>query len=150
VYLCSGEEKKKLLLRDNVILDEHGAAALPDFTGRLDGLGVFGTLIIRGPVFEGLGKFFVDEFGKMPRIGARKWGDEEEDHLGEMEVWRKARLKQEVKDGLLWTAVNVRGFVLVKFGAREVEGVKRWLRNMVRFEGSVELAFGERATHCLK
>lgn len=152
VYLCSGEGRRKLLLRDNIFLDEHGTAAgsLPDFTSRVDGLGVFGTLIVRGPVFESLGKFLLDEFGRMPRIGARKWDDEDREHVDETELWRKARLRQESKDGLLWTAANVRGFVLVKFGAREVEGVKRWLRDMVKFEGGVEMAFGERATYCLK
>lgn len=152
VYLRREEGNMRLLLRDNLVLDEDLARTegLPDFAARMDGLGVFGTLIIIGPVFEGLGRFFIDEFGKIPRIGARNWGDEDPHHVDETEVWRNGRLRQEAKDGLLWTAANVRGFVLVKFGATEVEGVKRWLRGMVKFEGSIEKAFGERASHCLK
>ena len=151
VWHVDEEGKRRLLLRDNVVFDDGGKAeALPDFQGRVDGLGVFGTLIIKGPVFEGLGKFFLDEFGKLPRIGARKWGDEEREEENEIELWRKRRQKDETRDGLLWTAANLRGFVLVKFGAKEVEGVKRWLSSMVKTEGSVERNFGERALHCLK
>jgi urease accessory protein len=57
---------------------------------------------------------------------------------------------REGKDELLWTAASIRGFVLVKFGAREVEGVKRWLLSMLREEGTVERVCGERATLCLR
>jgi len=152
VYLENNGEKKRLLLRDNIILDENDwkLDQIPDFTERIDGLGVFGTLIIRGPAFKSLGKFFIDEFSKMPRIGARRWGDEDPEQIGELEAWRKSRLKQEGQDKLIWTAANIRGLVLVKFGAGETEGVKKWLRDMLRFEGTIEAAFGGRATHCLK
>jgi len=66
------------------------------------------------------------------------------------EAKRARRQKQELKDGLLWTASDNRGFVLVKFGAREVEGVKRWLSGIMKEEGTVEREFGERALLCLK
>lgn len=151
VWQVDQEGKRRLLLRDNVVFDDgNKVEALPDFQDRMDGLGVFGTLIIKGSMFEGLGKFFLGEFAKLPRIGARKWGDEEKEEENEVELWRKRRQSDETKDGLLWTVASVRGFVLVKFGAKEVEGGKRWLSTMLKTESSVERNFGERALHCLK
>lgn len=161
-------KKKRLLLRDNVVLEDSTSAAiaasLPGFASRLDNLGVFGTLILYGPSLSTLATYFMDEFKALPRIGAKKWHTEDsesdsegEKQTSEAEAARKAiqarrarRQKQEVKDDLLWTASNIRGFVLVKVAAREVEGVKRWLYSMLKDEGSVELEFGERALMCLK
>ena len=151
VWQVGQEGKRRLLLRDNVVFDDRNKAEiLPDFHERVDGLGVFGTLIVKGPVFERLGKFFLEEFAKLPRIGARTWGDEEREEENEVELWRKSRQRDETRDGLLWTAANVRGFVLVKFGAKEVEGGKRWLNTMLKTESSVERNFGAIALHCLK
>ncbi|KAG0161166.1 hypothetical protein PDIDSM_8700 [Penicillium digitatum] len=49
-----------------------------------------------------------------------------------------------------WTAARVRaGFVLVKFGAKEFETAKRWLGGLIREEGSVIPEFGEEALCCL-
>jgi urease accessory protein len=117
-----------------------------------DKLGAFGTLILRGPVFERLGSFFLSEFELMPRIGEKRWDDDPESitQPGSTEGKRAARLKRELEDGLLWTAVRTRGFVLVKFGSREVEGVKHWLRSILRQEGGLEECFGERSLMCLK
>jgi len=155
VFLAQKEDdaiaKKRLLLRDNVLLE--GGSVESSFAGRIDNLGVFGTLIIRGPMFEGLGRYFMDEFEKLPRIGIKKWDsdlDGSGEKLDEVEIRRKRRQKQEVQDELLWTAANVRGFVLIKFGAREVEGVKKWMSTMIKAEGSVERHFGERAILCLR
>ncbi|OCL03934.1 UreD-domain-containing protein [Glonium stellatum] len=150
VWSVTKEGKKRLLLRDNLILDESGKVA-SSLVDRMDGLGVFGTIIIRGPLFESLGKYFMDEFQLLPRIGGRKWdtGTEEEE-LSLEEVQRLARQKQEASDGLVWSAASIRGFVLVKFGAKEVEGAKIWISHMLKSEGSVERSFGERALHCLK
>lgn len=177
VYLTSvatsdkAAKKKRLLLRDNIILENPSFDSANDnskipsgFASRLNKLGVFGTLILHGPVLSNLAKFFTDEFKALPRIGAKKWHteDSESDSEGEkqtteVEAMRKEaaarrarRQKQEVKDDLLWTASDIRGFVLVKFGAREVEGVKRWLHGIMKEEGSVEREFGERALMCLK
>ena len=151
VWQVDEEGKRRLLLRDNMVFEDgNKSEVLPDFQDRVDGLGVFGTLIVKGPMFEDLGKFFLSEFVKLPRIGARKWGDEEKEEESEVELWRKKRLRDETKDGLLWTVANVRGFILVKFGAKEVEGGKRWLSTMLKTESSVERNFGERALHCLK
>lgn len=141
--------KKRLLLRDNLILDKHGQTGM-HFSERMDGYSVFGTLIIRGPVFASLSKFFVEEFESLPRIGGRNWGDAVEVELTPREQWQAERIKREKNDGVIWSAAKVRDFVLVKFASREVEGSRHWLRDMIREDGSVPRAFGERALLCLK
>ncbi|KAF2851385.1 urease accessory protein-like protein UreD [Plenodomus tracheiphilus IPT5] len=141
--------KKRLLLRDNLILDEHGQTDMR-LSSRMDGYAVFGTLIIRGPVFSSLSQFFLDEFEALPRIGGRNWGDVALPELSSTEQRRLERQQRETADGLVWSAANVRGFVLVKFASREVEGSRNWLRDMLQEEGTVAHSFGERATLCLK
>jgi urease accessory protein len=144
--------RRRLLLRDNLLLDRRDGTGLGALVDRVDEHGVFGTLIIRGPVFDQLASFFLSEFEKMSRIGAKRWEDDEEPIVdpNSLEGKRAIREKQEKSDRLLWTAARIRGFVMVKFGAREVEGAKRWLRTMIRDEGSIERDFGERSTLCLK
>lgn len=147
------KDAKRLLLRDNVLLDTKEELEVGSIARRMDVLGAFGTLILFGPHFEGLGKFFMEEFKLLPRIGGRKWdsgSDDGQDEADVTEVERKARQRQETADGLLWTAAAVRGCVVVKFGAREVEGGKRWLRCMLEAEGSVPDEFGERCLMCLR
>jgi urease accessory protein len=143
VWTGDGE---RLMLRDNVLID---AAAPTSPREAFDKLGVFGTLILRGPAFDRLGSFFLSEFELMPRIGEKKW-DDETTKPDAAELKRADRLQRERADGLLWTAVRTRGFVVVKFGSREVEGAKHWLRSLVRQEGGLEQCFGERALLCLK
>lgn len=63
---------------------------------------------------------------------------------------RARQRKEEETEGLLWTAAQVRGFVLVKFGAAEVDGARRWLGGMLKREGTVEREFGHQATLCLR
>ncbi|KAF2736047.1 UreD-domain-containing protein [Polyplosphaeria fusca] len=144
-----GPSKKRLLLRDNLILDSHGQTNMP-LSDRMDNYSVFGTLILRGPVFASLSAFFIDEFEALPRIGARNWGDGVQLEHTPQEQRRHARQQREEADGLIWSAANVRGFVLVKFASRGVEGSRNWLRDMIREEGSVLRGFGERALLCLK
>ncbi|KAI9762086.1 MAG: hypothetical protein M1835_008076 [Candelina submexicana] len=148
------DEGAKLLLRDNVILDEDeggGERFIEGIEGRMDGLGVFGTLILRGPLFESLGRYFLDEFANLPRIGARDWGESSvKRQLSTEETNRAARHLQEKDEGLLWTAAAVRGLVLVKFGAKEVEGARKWLRTMLKDEGRIQKNFGESALLCLR
>ncbi|USP81948.1 uncharacterized protein yc1106_09222 [Curvularia clavata] len=141
--------KKRLLIRDNLILDKHGRTGMP-LASRMDNYSVFGTVIIRGPVFSSLAKFFLDEFEALPRIGGRNWGDSVQPELLPHEQRRHGRQQREKADGLIWSAANVRGFVLVKFASREVEGSRNWLRDMVKEEGSLLRHFGERAVLCLK
>jgi urease accessory protein len=136
--------KQRLLLRD-----KHGHTDMA-LSSRMDGYAVFGTLIIRGPTFSSLSRFFLDEFEALPRIGGRNWGDAAQPDLTAAEQRRYDRQQREKADGLIWSAANVRGFVLVKFASKEVEGSRNWLRDMIKEEDSVLQAFGERAILCLK
>jgi urease accessory protein len=146
---ANGSLKRVLLLRDSLILDKNGQIGMA-FAERMDGYSVFGTLIVRGPVFAKLSKFFLEEFEALPRIGGRDWGDAAQPELTPMELRRVARQTRERIDGVIWSAAHVRDFVLVKFASREVEGSRHWLRDMLREEGSIVENFGERAILCLK
>ncbi|KAJ5488728.1 hypothetical protein N7539_003618 [Penicillium diatomitis] len=54
------------------------------------------------------------------------------------------------KGEVTWTAARVRaGFVLVKFGAKDFETAKDWLGGLLRKEGSIVREFGEEALFCL-
>ncbi|KAF2438458.1 UreD-domain-containing protein [Karstenula rhodostoma CBS 690.94] len=141
--------KQRLLLRDNLLLDKHGRTGMQP-SGRMDGYSVFGTLILRGPVFSSLAQYFMDEFEALPRIGGRDWGDSAPLELSPHEQRRAQRQIREKGDGLVWSAANVRGFVLVKFASKAVEGSRNFLRDMIAEEGSVAASFGERALLCLK
>jgi urease accessory protein len=149
VWSVDDAGKRRLLLRDNLILDKHGRTDMP-LASRMDNYSVFGTLIVRGPKFSSLSKFFLDEFEALPRIGGRNWGDAVQPELLAHEQRRYDRQQREKADGLIWSAANVRGFVLVKFGSTEVEGSRNWLRDIIKEEGSLMHAFGERAMLCLK
>ena len=141
--------KRRLVLRDNVVLDGDKGGEM-HLVKRMDGMGIFGTVICMGPLFESLGQFFVDEFKRLPRIGGRDWGDGYVGELGNKEKRAGDRWRVEKDDGVLWTAASVRGLVLVKFGAREVEGARKWLGWMLREEGSLGREFGEGALMCVK
>ena len=141
----------KLLLRDSVILSDDAHGSINGLKDKTDNMGVFGTLIIAGNMFKGIGDYFMAEFSKIPRIGAKRWTAVEENEKQTPEqVKRDRRQQQERGDGLLWTAANVRGLVLVKFGARDLEGARRWLYDMITAEGSVEKFFGDQALFCLR
>lgn len=155
-------ERRRLLLRDNMkLVDQQKMAksqtsdatdACPSFRTQMDDLGALGTLILHGPLFSELTQFFKDEFKLLPRIGGRKWdtGEAAEEAQSQVEIMRAARHRQEAVDGLLWTVSSLRGCTVVKFGAREVEGGKRWLTDMLESESSVVKLFGERALLCLR
>jgi urease accessory protein len=149
VWTTDASGKSRLLLRDNLILDKHGCTNMA-LSARMDGYAVFGTLIIRGTLFDNLARFFLEEFEALPRIGSRDWGDTAPVELTPKQQRRHERLQREVADGVVWSAASVRGFVLVKFASREVEGSRNWLRDMIREEGSVLRGFGDRAMLCLK
>ena len=133
------EEKKRMLVRDAVVLEGE------DIGERMDGMGVFGTVVLRGPLFEKLGGVFVEEFNVLPRIGGRNWGGNQEavKELTAREEWRKKRLEGEGMNGVLWTACHVRGCMIAKFAAREVEGARWWLGSMLREEGTIARDFGD-------
>lgn len=148
-------KRGRLVLRDNLIL------SAPDLRSRVDGLGIFGTLILIGPLLAPLASFFIEEFKALPRIGARDWNahnktkiapstDAVPTEVERREQWRKQRQEREKKDGLLWTAANVRGAVVVKFGARAAEGAKIWLGGMLREEETVGREFGPGGLMCVR
>lgn len=142
----------RLLLRDSVILSEPARAGQEDgLLERMNGMGVFGTVILYGPLFKRLGEYFLKEFSNQPRIGAKSWANEDSQNDKTLEeVRRDQRRVREQADAIVWTSAHVRGFVLVKIGAREVDGARRWLSEMIRQEGSVEKEFGHQALFCLR
>jgi urease accessory protein len=142
VRTFDAESRGRLLLRDAVMLSDQGIAdtGLAAKTGEM---GIFGTLIVYGPIFASLGEYFVKHFASQPRIGAKNFTQDEMPKVPELAA------QQEGLDDLLWTAARVRGFVLVKFGAKEVDGARRWLARLLRSEGTVERQFGHQALICL-
>jgi len=148
VWLVDAQKKRKLLLRDNMILNDSTGAVAETVAGRMKDLGVYGTLILCGDIFRMLGSYFMTEFKALPQIGSRQWDMPEKLTPGEAE--RASRVEQEMEDGVVWTAASVRGFVVVKFGAKEVEGAKRWLRHMLKIDSTIEHEFGEQALLCLR
>jgi len=132
-------EKKRMLVRDAVILDGK------DIPGRMDGMGVFGTVILRGPLFKTLADFLVEEFKALPRIGGRNWASATEPvkELTAKEEWRKERLQREKEASVLWTACHIRGCMVAKFAAKELEGARWWLGSMLREEGTIARECGE-------
>ncbi|EPE07891.1 urease accessory protein [Ophiostoma piceae UAMH 11346] len=162
------EQRKRLLVRDSVMLapgyldggfpqerpSDEASAALRE---SLQGLAVFGTLILRGPLVDSAGRFFMDEFAALPRLGARGFHADDGDDAragsaakDEHDKWRRTRLQQEHAQGVLWSAAAVRGCVVVKFGARSVEGGRLWIGAMLQREGSVGAAFGDEALMCVR
>ena len=141
--------RSRLLLRDAVMLSDdfgeggHLGASIMDKT---NGMGVFGTLILYGPTFRALAAFFLDEFKNQPRIGVKNWSDgKSQKSYSEAAMAKERRVQQENVDGVLWTAANTRGFVVVKFGAREIGGARQWVGNMIKSEGTIEQDYGHQA-----
>lgn len=152
----TGGSKKRLLVRDTVILDRDSQGLVGrSLRDSMHGNGLFGTLILRGPHMQALGNFFLDEFGALPRLGGRDFRSaeakaKEESNLTEKELWRLRRIEMETKDGVLWSAARVRGCVIVKFGASTVEAGRVWVGNMLSREGSIASLYGEQALMCVK
>ena len=93
---------------------------------KMYGLGLFGTLILKGPFVESLASFFMAEFALLPRIGARDFESVVEKgsiaDVPDQILWRAHRLGKEKDNGILWSAAKIRGCTVVKFGASNVEG----------------------------
>ncbi|KAI4139967.1 MAG: hypothetical protein LQ340_007947, partial [Diploschistes diacapsis] len=147
--------RRVLMLRDSVILAD-GPNGVGQASLRRENVGVFGSVMLVGPVFRALGEFFIEEFGALPRIGARDWGNDADAVKGgaagsaavgeegrERSRWRERRVLREKEDGVLWTAASVRGAVLVKFVAEEGQGARAWLREMWWYEGTIQREFGD-------
>lgn len=142
------KERRILIIRDSVILEPDGVSNGGGISALVANAGVFGTLLLYGPLFAPLSRFFLEEFSSLPRIGERNWndsdGNESAEILSPRQRWKKARIEKEKLDGVLWTAAVVRGGVtVVKFSAREVEGARAWMGGILRQEGSVGRDFGE-------
>ncbi|KAN0069358.1 urease accessory protein UreD [Elaphomyces granulatus] len=160
---ATGKTKRRLLLRDSVILDDESrhphrqGPSLPSYNFNNDnsnnnnnnngGLirerthphGIMGTLILYGPVFDLLGSFFIQTFASQPRIGGRNWSSS-----------TSSVAEPKPADDVIWTAARVRaGFVLVKFGAKDHETAREWLGGLIRGEGNIAREFGEEALFCL-
>ncbi|CAN8095682.1 unnamed protein product [Discula destructiva] len=155
---ASDADKPRLLVRDAVKLDASASLAdvVRELKDTMHGNGIFGTLILRGPLLKALGAFFLAEFAALPRIGARDWRseqakkDEDSQTQEPHEAWRSRRLKLERGERILWSAANVRGCVVVKFGAATVEGGRMWIGSMLTKEGSVAKSFGDQALMCVR
>ncbi|KAK3359941.1 UreD urease accessory protein-domain-containing protein [Lasiosphaeria hispida] len=149
----------RLLVRDAVILD--GGLRHPQLKSlreSMRALGVVGTLLLRGPLVKSLGEFFVSEFAALPRLGSRDFRSDEAkaraqaegDTSSPLEKWRAGRLEMEKESKLLWSAADVRGCVVVKFGAPAVEAGRQWIGSMLAQEGSISQTFGDHALLCVK
>jgi urease accessory protein len=150
---ADADVQRRLILRDALYL-EGGPDGVSMRSLKAERKGVFGTLILLGPVLEGMASFFLTEFSSQPKVGGYNWDDDadgkiqngasgdEDRQKHRLEQWRKDRLARERINGVLWTAARVRGIVVVKFAAEEVEGAKVWLNDMFTFEGTIEREFG--------
>ncbi|KAL2160627.1 hypothetical protein VTH06DRAFT_1315 [Thermothelomyces fergusii] len=152
--------RDRLLVRDVAILDGKRARpqGLPTLRESMNGLAVFGTLILRGPLMKSAGEFFLAEFAALPRLGARDWRSDDakgqngaaRDDASPREQWRAERLRREKENKVLWSAAGVRGCVVVKFGAPTFEAGRLWIGSMLAQEGSIAQHFGEQALMCLR
>ncbi|KAI1337471.1 UreD urease accessory protein-domain-containing protein [Xylariaceae sp. FL0016] len=149
--------KDRLLVRDAVVLDgAPGPTKSQSLKDSMHGHAVVGTLILRGPLMRKLGDFFLAEFAALPRIGARDFRSAEARQKAEatpmssVEHWRLLRLEQERNTNTLWSAANVRGCIVVKFGASTVEAGRNWIGSMLLHEGSIEREFGEQSLMCVR
>ncbi|KAK4138027.1 UreD-domain-containing protein [Trichocladium antarcticum] len=147
---------ERLLVRDAVILDRTQChRQLPTLPDSMHGVGVIGTLVLRGPLMKSVGEFFLAEFAALPRLGARDWRSDDANQAADTplpprEEWRADRLRMEKESALLWSAANVRGCVVVKFGAPAVEAGRDWIGSMLVHEGSIAQHFGDHALMCVK
>ncbi|KAF7547309.1 hypothetical protein G7Z17_g7817 [Cylindrodendrum hubeiense] len=158
VWLCAPKEsgQERLLVRDSVILSRDGSQAV----GRtlqdvMQNIAVSGTLILRGNMMRSLGEFFIAEFDTLPRIGAQDFRSPEAkakaiSGVSDMQQWRSQRLEMEKQGGVLWSAAQVRGCVIVKFGATTVEAGREWIGSMIMKEGSIAAQFGNQSLMCIR
>ncbi|KAK4679330.1 hypothetical protein QC764_203230 [Podospora pseudoanserina] len=151
------DSRERLLVRDAVILDSNRShPELAKLRDSMHGVGIVGTLLLRGPLMKSLGDFFLAEFAALPRLGARDFRSDAAKQAAALaqatprEKWRAERLVMENNSKLLWSAANVRGCVVVKFGAPEVEDGRLWIGSMLQEEGSISHHFGDHALMCVR
>jgi len=150
------DAKERLLVRDTVIMDANQSRyQTKSLRDTMHGMGIFGTLILRGPLMKELGDFFLAEFAASPRLGARGFRSDGAESVGDtekspLEIWRAERIKMEQSKNLLWSAASVRGCVVVKLGTPEVETARIWIGSMLAQEGSIARNFGNQALMCVR
>jgi urease accessory protein len=140
-YLRRVDGSRRLMLRDSIILDQEDEVmdAGSSLKARMDGFTVFATLIIRGPKFKELADSILKRFGDEPRIGGRNFDNKQDfKHDGER------------KGGVVWTAANVRGFVLVKISGKVLEEVRAFVRDLLLGGGELVEEFGDGSLLCLR
>ncbi|KOS19648.1 putative urease accessory protein ureD [Escovopsis weberi] len=146
----------RLLVRDNVVISRDGSASIGlPLKDTMREMSIFGTLVLRGPVLKPVGEFFMAEFATLPRLGSRdfrtKEAQEAEDkNRSEAELWRSRRIDMEKRTGVLWSAAQVRGCVVVKLAAPTVHAGREWIGSMLEREGSIAAFFGDRALMCVR
>lgn len=152
-----GDARPRLLVRDTVDLSSPDSLRLSGRQLRetMHQLAVFGTLILRGDTVKQTASFFLDEFALLPRVGSRDFRSaeaqaEEKDNMSDLERWRSQRVRMEREGGILWSAAHVRGCVVVKFGAKTVEGGREWVGAMLARDGGIEKHFGEQTLMCVR
>ncbi|KAI0119026.1 UreD-domain-containing protein [Daldinia grandis] len=149
--------RDRLLVRDAIILDgANRPIGSPTLQESMYGHAIVGTLILRGPMTKSISSFFLSEFSALPRLGGRDFRSAEAREKDEaipqspLERWRTIRLREEKDKQILWSAANVRGCIVVKFGAATVEAARNWVGSMLVQEGSIEQQFGEEALMCIR
>ncbi|MCJ1313903.1 hypothetical protein MMC25_007583 [Agyrium rufum] len=139
------DTRPRLIIRDSVVLhptDSHLSMST---------IGIFATLILHGPLFVTLGAFLITEFKQLPRIGApQDWANSAGALMSELSAWRQRRWEQERLDGVLWTAAPSRNCVILKLVAKDVEGAKWFLREMLGKEGTIDKEFGPGGSMCFR
>ncbi|KAK6361635.1 hypothetical protein TWF730_005353 [Orbilia blumenaviensis] len=153
-----GEEvglvRGKLLLRDAMILDGDDLLSGEEtLRERQDSQTIFATILIRGKPFTKLIGYIKTRYANEPRIGQKRW-DTDDDSRRHNSIEVEAR-----RNGVLWAASSVRGFLLVKVSGVEMEGVKRFVRGLLsevdeegvaREGGCITQEFGTGMFRCLE
>ncbi|KAK5993258.1 putative urease accessory protein ureD-like [Cladobotryum mycophilum] len=150
-------KKDRLLIRDTVILSEDWSSTIGlPLRDTMHKLSIFGTLILRGPIMGPIGDFFMAEFAALPRLGSRDFRSKEEakeaedKNISDLELWRSRRIGMEKTNGVLWSAAQVRGCVIVKFASTTVQSGREWIGSMLVREGTIAAYFGDPALMCVR
>ena len=88
-------------------------------------------------LFQTLGQFFLEEFKRLPLIRGKP------SVVAAAAAPCSSTSLSSSPSRLIWTAASIRGFVMIKIGAKEVDEAKQWLRGMLERDGTVEREFGK-------
>lgn len=138
---------RKLLLRDSIRLNAQSSLGMQSIAERMRDLSVYGTVVIKGDIFESLGQLFLSQFACLPRVGAKQRASASE--MQSSEEAHGVKLSKGATE-VIWTATSARNFVVVRFGAKTVEQARNWLREVFIQDGTVQREFGQRCLFCLR